>query len=153
MTTTEEAPNARKHYDQSCRYYPDSQLSATDKQNVRDGHYAIWGPLHILTNVSIATGDPVNPNAKEVIDSLVGVKEVPNQDFISTQWGNHVVPQCAMRVRRTEEVGPMTSYMPTRSCACKYDALAGKNNCQSCQNAGDCPVEAPACNFGFCEIQ
>lgn len=144
---------AYQHYDQGCGYFPDSDVLAKDKQNVRDGHYAIWGPLHILTHVSIASGDPVNPNAKKVIDSLIGVAEVPNQDFIKVQWLNHVIPQCAMRVRRTEEVGPLSSLAPTKSCGCKYDALAGKGDCATCSGPGDCPASAPACNFGYCEVQ
>jgi ABC-type phosphate transport system substrate-binding protein len=144
---------AYQHHGQSCGYFPDSDVLAKDKQNVRDGHYEIWGPLHILTHVSVASGDPVNADAKVVIDSLTGAVEVPNQDFINVQWINHVVPQCAMRVRRTEEVGPLASFMPTRSCGCKYDALAGKKDCQACTGAADCPATAPACNFGFCEVQ
>ncbi len=144
---------AYQHYQQDCGYFPDSTLQTRDKQNVRDGHYEIWGALHIFANVSVASGDPVSAGAKAVIDALTGVVEVPNQDFINVQWLNHVVPQCAMHVRRTEEVGALESFMPTRSCGCKYDFLSGKNNCQTCTVPGDCPSEAPACNFGFCEVQ
>ncbi len=34
---------------QTCGYYPDSTDNAVDKQNVRDGHYSLWGPLHFFT--------------------------------------------------------------------------------------------------------
>lgn len=147
---------AYQHYGQSCGYFPDKTPAiAKDKQNVRDGHYAIWGPLHIFSHISIGTGDVLNANAKVVIDALIGAIEVTNQDYIQTQIVNHVVPQCAMRVNRGEELGPLASFQPNKSCGCKYDFLIGDDHCQRCGGAGDmpCPAEAPACNYGFCEVQ
>src|SRR5205814_1125309 len=45
---------AYQHTGQSCGYLPDSDANAFDKANVRDGHYMIWGPLHmyVLTSMS-----------------------------------------------------------------------------------------------------
>ncbi len=37
---------------QDCAYLPDSTQTSKDKQNVRDGHYPIWGPLHFFTRRS-----------------------------------------------------------------------------------------------------
>ena len=36
---------------QRCGYYPDRDANSNEKQNVRDGHYAIWGPMHFLTRI------------------------------------------------------------------------------------------------------
>lgn len=143
-----------QHYGQSCGYWPDTDALSTDKRNVRDGHYAIWGPLHILTHVSVSTGDPVKPSAKSVIGYLTGTLQAPAMlDLIGLEYTHHVIPQCAMRVQRTEEVGPLASFAPTRSCGCYYDKLAGSSTCMACTTKSDCPAAAPACNFGYCEVQ
>ncbi len=143
-----------QHYDQGCGYWPDTDKLSTDKRNVRDGHYAIWGPLHILTHVSVTTGDPVKAGAKSVIDYLTGTEQAPSGlDLIALEYARHVVPQCAMHVNRTEEVGPLASYMPTRSCGCYYDKLSGSTTCKPCTSLSDCTSDAPACNFGYCEVQ
>jgi hypothetical protein len=143
-----------QHYDQNCGYWPDSDADSTNKQNVRDGHYQIWGPLHILTQVSISTGDPVKASTKAVISYLTGTQQAPaGLDLIKLEYTHHVVPQCAMHVQRSEEMGALQSFQPTRSCGCYYDKLAGSTSCTSCQAKSDCPAAAPACNFGFCEVQ
>src|SRR5206468_2064573 len=40
---------AYQHFKQSCGYFPDSVETANDKRHVRDGHYFIWGPIHLMT--------------------------------------------------------------------------------------------------------
>ena len=40
---------AYQHYGQRCAYRPD--VHAIDKRNVREGRYAVWGNLHIFTQV------------------------------------------------------------------------------------------------------
>ncbi|HEX7666988.1 MAG TPA: hypothetical protein VF407_20805, partial [Polyangiaceae bacterium] len=50
---------AFKDYNQSCAYYPDAGETSKDKQNVRDGHYSIWGPTHFYVRTSGgAVSDP-----------------------------------------------------------------------------------------------
>jgi ABC-type phosphate transport system substrate-binding protein len=145
-----------QHHGQSCGYRPDVDPSPSkhDKRNVRDGHYALWGPLHFITHVNISTGDPLNPQAKAVIDYLTGAQQAPaGLDLISLEALHHVVPQCAMRVSRTEEVGPLASFMPARSCGCYFDALTSSTDCAACKVNADCAAAAPKCNFGYCEVQ
>jgi ABC-type phosphate transport system substrate-binding protein len=136
-----------QHYGQHCGYLPDSASNTFDKQNTRDGHYFIWGPLHLLTKV------PVDPKAQAVIDAL----SKPNIALIKTEAASSVVPDCAMRVTRTGEVGPLASYMPPKSCECAYLAAAtgsAPTSCTPCPNgASDCAAPKPACNYGFCEVQ
>ena len=60
--------------DQSCGYYMDSTSSARDKANVRDGHYPIWGPFHILTKLD-QNGYPLKPIAADIKAYAVGTKD------------------------------------------------------------------------------
>ncbi|HET9953791.1 MAG TPA: hypothetical protein VFQ61_04790 [Polyangiaceae bacterium] len=145
---------AYQHFGQSCGYLPDSSSSRFDKQNVRDGHYYVWGPLHMLSPVK--SGKPANANAKVVIDYLSGAADPAGFDLIQLEAKGGVVPACAMRVSRTTEVGPLSSFMPERSCECKFVREAtgtAPAGCETCENNSDCPSSAPACNYGYCEVQ
>ena len=145
-----------QHVGQGCGYLPDSSPTAFDKQNVRDGHYAVWGPLHMLARVDTA-GKANNPDVKTVLDILTGAVE-PSFDLLSVEAKGGVVPDCAMRVMRTSEVGPMASYMPDKSCECKFVAAAtgtaptGCKTCTKANEATDCTSAAPHCNYGYCEL-
>jgi ABC-type phosphate transport system substrate-binding protein len=146
---------AYQHFDQTCGYHPDSEVAAFDKQNVRDGHYMIWGPLHLLTEVD-ASNVPLNADAKLVIDYLTGAVVPTSFDLIALEATSGVVPTCAMRVTRDSEIGPLASYQPEKSCECKFVASAtgaAPADCQTCAADSECPTSAPACNYGFCEVQ
>ncbi len=140
--------------DQTCGYWPDSTSTATDKRNVRDGHYAIWGPLHFLTTVD-TQGYPSNPNAKNFIAYLTGTLDPPGGfDLISLLAKAGIVPQCAMQVQRDAELGPLSSFQPERSCGCYFDKVSsGSTTCTACTADAQCPSTAPRCNYLFCEAQ
>ena len=111
--------------DQACGYWPDSTANASDKRNVRDGHYQIWGPLHLLTTVD-AQGYPTDANAKAVIAYLTGTLDLPGGfDLLSLLAKAGIVPECAMHVQRDTELGPLASFQPERSCSCYFDQAAG----------------------------
>ena len=145
---------AYQHFGQTCGYYPDRDAGTNEKINVRDGHYAIWGPVHLFTRLGGA-GYPANPAAGDVIGYVTGTKVAPaGLDLVALEAGSHVVPECAMRVRRTEEVGPMASFAPAGSCGCYFEKVAnGSTSCQVCASANDCPPTSPACSYGYCETQ
>jgi len=146
---------AYQHYGQTCGYLPDSDVTSFDKQNVRDGHYMIWGPLHLLAEAD-ASNVPVNADAKVVIDYLTGAVVPTTFDLIALEATSGVVPDCAMHVTRDSEIGPLASYQPEKSCACKFVAEANgaaPASCKSCDTNADCTAAAPACNYGFCEVQ
>ncbi len=147
---------AYQHYGQSCGYTPDSDATTSfDKRNVRDGHYAVWGPLHMLAKVD-AQGAVINASAKKVVDYLSLAEKPTGFDLIQLEAKSGVVPDCAMRVKRTTEVGPMISYMPKQSCECKFvfEATgAAPASCTACTTSAQCPATAPACNYGYCEVQ
>lgn len=143
-----------QHFEQSCAYWPDSTATSFDKANVRDGHYTIWGPLHMFAKTS--DGNVTNANAKKIIDALAGTDIPADLDLIALEAKSGVVPACAMRVTRTKDGGELASFMPDKSCACKFEKEAtgaAPDECKGCESNSDCPSSAPACNFKFCEVK
>jgi len=141
---------AYQHYGQSCGYFPDTIGTSFDKRNIRDGHYPIWGVVHILTRVD-AGGLPVNPGANRFINLVLGTDELPGLDPIALEAEAGLIPQCAMNVSRAEEGGPLASLQPQKPCGCYFEALTGGTNCQACTMASQCPSDRPKCSYGYCE--
>jgi len=138
---------------QTCGYYLDSTPTSHDKRNVRDGHYPIWGPFHILTKLD-QTGYPINPIANDIKGYAVGTKDPVGVDLVQVLTKAGLVPECAMHVTRSSEMGPLSSFQPPRSCGCYFDQLAtGSSSCKPCMSSNDCPNTNPVCNYGFCEVQ
>jgi hypothetical protein len=138
---------------QECAYLPDSSPFTKDKQNVRDGHYPIWGPIHFFAAVS--NGIPVSAAAA----SFVSAVAVPNvaQQLLDAFIGSSLVPSCAMMVQRTSELGPLSTYSPPFQCGCYFDASVNgvaDAGCTGCRTSNDCTnPQRPACNLGYCEVQ
>ncbi|HEY8074348.1 MAG TPA: hypothetical protein VIF62_09565 [Labilithrix sp.] len=145
---------AYKHYGQQCAYYPDSTPTSRDKANVRDGHYALWGPVHFLAKLD-SNGNIRNPNAKRVVDYLTQVTPPPGKiDLIQFDAQNYLVPSCAMKVKRATEIGPMTPFAPPNACGCYYEQVGtGATSCKACTGNQDCDKQKPVCSYGFCEAQ
>jgi hypothetical protein len=142
---------AYQHYGQRCGYKPD--VAPLDKRNTREGRYAIWGPLHLLTQVD-ASGFATKQEARDLIAYITGTLPPPlGVDLIRAEVGLHVVPPCAMKVQRKSEIGPMTPYKPALSCGCKWDKEAtGSTTCVACTSNSQC-AGTESCNFGYCEKQ
>jgi ABC-type phosphate transport system substrate-binding protein len=145
---------AYQHYGQSCGWLPDSTAQAFDKKNVRDGHYQIWGPLHLYTRGN------ASDDAKKVIGYLSLTDTTQDLGaLIATEAKAGVIPDCAMQVSRTAEVGALASYEPAHPCGCKFEAEATGTTpagCTPCTPGGnECASVSgkPACNYGFCEAQ
>lgn len=145
---------AYQNFGQSCALFPDSTESANDKANVRSGQYPIWGPLHLLVRLN-SSGYPANAKAGDVIGYLAGTRPaLPGLDLVKIEAQHHAVPQCAMRVRRAQEMGPTTPLAPVGACGCYYEkAATGATSCKACASAAECPASAPACSYGYCEAQ
>ncbi len=172
-------PLAFQGVGQDCGYYADSDLNLFDKINVRQGRYEIWGPEHFVSNVdasgkAIANPSGTNPVPSSAADvqrvlgfithSGVTVTSTPSlQDVIEAEASAHFVPDCAMQVERTSELGPEASYQPPVGCGCFYEdqpnggAGALSTYCVTCTVAtekSDCSdPQFPHCNFGYCEAQ
>ncbi|MFO0553518.1 MAG: hypothetical protein U0271_34365 [Polyangiaceae bacterium] len=141
---------AYQHFEQTCGYFPDSTSTSFDKANIRDGHYPIWGVVHILTRVD--AGVPVNLGANRFINLVRGSDEIAGLDPIALEAESSLVPQCAMMVVRSEEGGPLSSFLPDNPCGCYFEELTGGTSCQSCSSPADCPAEFPECSYGYCEL-
>jgi len=145
---------AYQPFGQKCAIYPDSSQTANDKANVRNGQYPIWGPLHMFIRLN-ANGYPSTARAGEVAGYLAGTRPTPSTiDLVKIAAQGRVVPQCAMRVTRAQEMGPTTPFAPAGACGCYYDFLAtGATSCKTCSSSAGCPTSAPACSYGYCEAQ
>jgi hypothetical protein len=134
---------------QYAAYYPDSTATSRDKKNVRDGHYTVWSPTVWMDHV--VDGAPVNTDARYVIDLIGsrGVTVAPNFSPISVIADVGLVPDCAMRVDRSVEGGPLRLYKPGISCTCKYESLVDTSSCQTCSSATPC--SSGVCRDGYCE--
>lgn len=132
---------------QDCGYYPDSTPFLFDKNNVRDGHYPIWGPVHFFARVT--AGVP-----SDAAGALVSRFAAPKLDMglIETIAAKHLVPKCAMHVDRDEEMGALKAYETQTRCDCFYESVVnGSTDCQPCTQSSECPGTAPACSYGYCE--
>ena len=140
---------------QACAVTPDSTDTAKDKRNVRDGHYPIWGPLHLLYQVN-AKGDPQNAVVRQQLIDLVGylsgAKALPNGvTLLDVYAQSGLVPECAMRVARVADGGAITPHRPDSPCACLFEKKAtGATDCAPCKVQGDC-VTGQTCSQGYCE--
>ena len=141
-------------YGETCALYPDSSFASTDKFNVRNGLYQVWGPVHMLAKVN-AQNEPTSPQAKALLDILTGETVVPGVDVVDEEIKNFTVPQCAMNVQRSEELGKPKAYSPVGACDCYFESKTGgaSASCKQCDEDKDCSSAAPKCNRGYCEVK
>ena len=162
---------AYQHYKQPVAFYPDSDGATLDRRNVRDGHYFMWMPLHVL--VRTRGGEPVAvPNAtldpdgsrKTARDAsvkllsfvMVNRQQAPvrSVDLFGALKRIGNVPQCAMKVTRAKEGAPLVPFTPPVSCDCAFEAATPGNtraDCSPCKDASECSSGKPTCSFGYCE--
>jgi hypothetical protein len=143
-------PLAFKALGQSKAYYPDSALRAPDRANVRDGHYPLWGYLHLIAK---KVDGNLRPQASELIGWLTEAKTSAKTDFFPIAVGAGYIPQCAMKVKRSSDGGLLGPYSPAQPCRCAYEALATRSippGCTPCPSASACAC-GQICRHGFCE--
>jgi hypothetical protein len=140
---------------QHCAMFPDSTSNAHDKRNVRDGHYPVWGPLHLLLKVD-HSGNPVNLANRQAITDIVGylsgTKALPNGvQLLDVYAQSGLVPECAMHVARAKDGGNILPFAPSSPCSCLFDVKAtGATSCTPCKVQGDCG-SGQTCSQGYCE--
>jgi hypothetical protein len=146
-TLTELAFRAK---DQYAAYWADSTPTSRDKQNVRDGHNTVWSPTVWMYN-NDGSGNAVNASAKYVVDMIAGhaVTPTPNFDPNTIVANVGLVPDCAMRVSRQFDGGPLSLYQPSTSCTCKYLSVVDTTTCATCDDTTPCPIGV--CRSGYCE--
>jgi hypothetical protein len=144
---------------QDVAYFPDSTDTASDKKNLREGRYFLWGPHHIFVRLN-ESGQALNERAGKLADYFAGKRELPGaKTFLDVVVETNVIPQCAMHVSRADDMGPLASFQPDEPCGCFFDDKKGfDHGCTPC-SASDgtkdtaCPAEAPVCRHKFCEVK
>lgn len=138
---------------QTCGYWPSSTATSFDKINVRDGHYALWAASHFYAKIDGA-GKPTTDGAQRIIGYFTGTTTPPagvDIEKLAIEAGS--IPDCAMRVTRAEDMGPLASYAPANPCGCYYEATAtGQTTCTACTTDDQCATgSGEKCRFGYCE--
>jgi hypothetical protein len=159
-----------------CGYLPGSDKTHLDMINVRQGRYAIWGPLHFIVNVD-SSGNPLggnmmpnpavvtlmnyflatgpNPPTSSSADAGVATSDIKTL-ITAEATPAYVVPWCAMQATRMSELGQPMSYQPTAPCGCYYESVLGVSTstyCHTCTDNSGCSAPYPTCRYGYCEAQ
>jgi hypothetical protein len=146
---------------QKLAYWPDSDVTKTDKLNIREGRYTLQGALRLVAAVD-SNGVPTPEVAKHVIDWFQGnpVQDPTLQlpfDINEIYAARGVVPQCAMKVTKKQGDIPVFShYRPTQPCHCSFQVLAtGETDIPGCvactgTDASACQ-DNQVCSHGYCE--
>jgi ABC-type phosphate transport system substrate-binding protein len=146
---------AFRAFGQEKAYWPDSSVSARDRKNVRDGHYKIWGYVHMI--------GPTTPgNGQFFIDLMQGnppagfTFPAGSADIDDVITDTHLTPRCAMNVTHDiegKDQKALGSSAPP-PCGCSFEARATgatPAGCTAC--SGAMPCASGVCRKGFCEAK
>lgn len=139
-------------------FFPDRKSSSFEKQNVRDGHYPIWGYLHTLVKPDPVTmTQPRLKAAQRLADILLGATAtVGGQDTVELQVKAGLVPRCAMKVARKDDHSPLTPWAAPESCSCWFEKNVknGLLGCKECTDGSDASCGGIGkCRRKLCEVQ
>ncbi|CAN5207506.1 hypothetical protein BH09MYX1_BH09MYX1_34300 [soil metagenome] len=141
-----------------CGYLPDSTSTSFDKINVRTGLYPFWGPLHFVAKVD-NQGKPANATVATLLSYFTrdGLGVDDKKKMIDSEVTAFTIPQCAMKVARNAEVGPVdapSAFTPAEPCGCYYELKAtgtAPKSCTVCTD--DTPCGSGKCRYGYCEAK
>jgi ABC-type phosphate transport system substrate-binding protein len=109
-------------------FYADSTATSFDKRNVRNGHYLLWGYLHLIARLdATATPNTLSPAAKRFIDWVTGTATTPAAPFDITALTIQakLIPTCAMKVSRASEGGVVAKFTPPTDCSATFETAVG----------------------------
>jgi ABC-type phosphate transport system substrate-binding protein len=116
---------AYQSYHQRGAYYADSTATSFDKRNVRDGHYTQFGYLHLITHVD-GTMTPNTAASKRFVDWITGNTGASGTpapfDIVDVTIAAHLIPNCAMKVKRSSEGGALSPFTPATDCSAHFEA-------------------------------
>jgi hypothetical protein len=145
---------AFQSFGQTYAFYSDSGPSTADRQNVRDGHYTIWGYEHMIVKVD-SSGNISDPKAASFVGWINGTKSDPSFDYINVEGSAGTIPTCAMKVQRNIDGGPLSPYNPPDPCGCAFEAAithSSPSECVSCTGTGTSTCTGgKTCHHGYCE--
>lgn len=146
-------------FGQNVAYYPDSTTTSFDKQNIRDGHYALWSPTVYITPIG-GGGVPSRPGVRTLTDLVLGNPvTLPDGgspiDGLGAVVGVGLTPNCAMQVKRASDGAPLTAYTPPAPCTCYFlskipNPPALPASCVACST--NTPCQTGSCFNGYCEV-
>jgi hypothetical protein len=112
----------------------------------------MWSYTHWLITTD-ATGNPVNPMAKRIVDLIVSNPVTPAPQFepIDVIAKVGLIPGCAMKVQRTTEGGDYTPLDAPNPCGCYFEKLTGTTSCSACTDDTTCGDGK--CRHGYCEAR
>jgi len=139
---------AYQHAGQYLGFLPDTDRGSWDKRNVRDGHYALWEPLHIFARKGGAKATEITATR----NLLRGVTVPEKLEYIPALKVGGLVPPCAMRVDRDSTTDKLIPYRSDVPCHCAFEKALPSSPiaCSSCAAGEKCP-EGTSCRRGLCE--
>jgi hypothetical protein len=159
-------PIAYRTATQGCAVLPDSVRTKNDRVNVRDGHYPLWFNSRVFSQL---TNGAVDPNAQTLLDVMAGkaltgdlAANRPTWDVFTHYADRHMVPTCAMKVRKQGDAdfGALVPYQPPLACGCHFDgALGNSPSCLTCKSDAECPGGSACAPWGapkstrYCETR
>ena len=147
---------AFRAFNQTKAYYADSTATAIDKRNVRDGHYAIQGPLNFFAPLTAGQPDPLAKRTLDFITGSVPLDATKPNAYIDVVANAGDVPTCAMTVQISpNSFGYFSAYKPAVACGCYFESVVTKTSpasCTPCTATTTCPA-GTNCQTGFCEKQ
>jgi ABC-type phosphate transport system substrate-binding protein len=136
---------------QTKAYYSDSTTAVSDRRNVRDGHYTIWGYEHFISS----TTSPNQARINDFVGYVQGTKTSPNFDAATLAGAAGTIPICAMKVKRSSDGGLLSPFTPPETCSCAFEAAITKTTpagCTACTGTGvSTCTGGTMCHHGFCE--
>lgn len=145
---------AYQGFGQDCGVFPDKDVNALDKINVRLGRYALWSPGHFYGKVD-AKGKLVNDKVAQLFGWFSSTVVPPGgADATRAVIEAGDIPQCAMHANRDTALGAVYSYAPPKPCGCFFETIATgaqPAECVACSADTECPNEGDKCNYGYCE--
>jgi hypothetical protein len=138
---------------QDCAHFPDSTATSSDKKNLREGRYFLWNAHHFFARLN-AQKQIANPNVAKFINIFTSKERLPGQEtYIELLIANGNVPECAMKVTRDGDMGPLASFQPDNPCHCYFDQkTTGQTACKACTIDSDCNAGS-SCSHGYCEVK
>jgi hypothetical protein len=142
-------------FGQTYAFYSDSNAATSDRANVRDGHYLIWGYEHMLAPVGTGT-TPTNPRVADFVGFINGTKTDASIDPVTIEGKAGTIPLCGMKVKRTTDGGILSLATDnTDPCGCAFEAAVTNSTpsqCQACTGTGTSSCTGgKTCHHGFCE--
>jgi hypothetical protein len=135
-------------------FYPDRRATSFEKQNVRDGHYPLWGYMHLVQrSLPGSPGQPLSARGARVAGILQGMTPVAGKDPVVLQVAAGFIPQCAMKVTRPSDTAPLAPLATPEPCHCWFEknVPSGNLSCTPCADGKTCA--SGKCRRNLCEVQ